>query len=290
MRKSTRTHTLRVAGAVAGMAVLSSAAVAASGTLFDGHSVAARGVSATVSPKIVGGQPADQPYPFAVSMQIDKNGDPNWHTCAGSLVTHQWVVTAAHCVVDENNKPKDPALYHVRLGTNDRYQGGTTAKIAKIVVFPTYDGNAKPDPAKVYGDVAVFKLDKPVGVEPIRMAAKSPAVGTKVRAIGWGRTTADNTGPLPTEIRQLDTTILAPEKCFGGDYGIGKGDLCFDTPGPNGTCGGDSGGPLIRKVGREWQLIAANSRGMTDACGDGLDVNTDVAFHSKWIKEQIAGG
>lgn len=49
------------------------------------------------SRRIVSGQVADEhEYPWQISLF---HNDYNMHVCGGSLVTDQWVVTAAHCVV-----------------------------------------------------------------------------------------------------------------------------------------------------------------------------------------------
>lgn len=59
--------------------------------------------------RIVGGSTADEDdYPWMVSLQ------QTWgHFCGGSLISSQWVLTAAHCVVDGAEFFVEVGRYHL---------------------------------------------------------------------------------------------------------------------------------------------------------------------------------
>ena len=69
------------------------------GNIFLGYEVDEEGIK--VAPRIIGGSessPGDFPWH---ARQIDANGE--WAGCGGSLVTNEFVLTAAHCVFNDTD-------------------------------------------------------------------------------------------------------------------------------------------------------------------------------------------
>ncbi|MGH8878423.1 MAG: S1 family peptidase [Stackebrandtia sp.] len=236
------------------------------------------------TPKVVGGQPASEDYPFLASVYVDRPDDENHFTCTSSVIGDKWILTAAHCVVDENNKPADPSLYSVKTGSTDRTKG-TETQVAEINVHPDYMTDAEND-----ADVAVLKLESAApDAEPIGIAGGDiPEPGTDVRILGWGRTSPEDADSLPNVAHELDSKVVENENCvYGDEFDITIGDLCVDSPNlDSGACNGDSGGPLLQKVDGEWVTRGMTSRGGGSVCTKTDETYASSDYYLDWITKQ----
>lgn len=220
----------------------------------------ARDPSPPPNTNIVGGHNATEAYSFVVSLQYSSGG----HTCGASLIRPNWLVTAKHCVEDTS-----PSSLRARIGSNNRNTGGTVARISRIVMHQRTD-------------TAVLQLTESVRHTLIPIASSVP-IGSPIRMLGWGQTSA-NGGSLPVTLQELDSTVVPDRQCW-----TGAEELCVgNVDGWRAPCFGDSGGPAVLKVDGAWQLAGATSGGTTSVCGRGPEIYEDIAWHKGWI-EGIVG-
>ena len=146
-----------------------------------------------IQPQVVGGEPVPNgDYPFVASLGDVRYGATAYrrHFCGASLIDHNSVLTAAHCV---KGTPKEPL--RVTVGrTVLSGGGGQTRRVSRIVIHPRFNGVSN-----VKYDAAVLTLNKPRAGDPGDQARRHlPERAGEARSSGDG-------GRLGNTIKQPPT-------------------------------------------------------------------------------------
>ncbi|HWI71591.1 MAG TPA: serine protease [Baekduia sp.] len=176
---------------------------------------------------------------------------PGPYLCGGAILDATHVVTAAHCVYDEDaGEITVPADITVHAGITDRHVMGQAPAVTGVSVYPSYNPSAQT------GDVAVLTLAAPgftfgSTVKAIALTAVGyrPAPTDDLTLSGWGsnvpRSPYDTTTvPHAVDNLQVATTLHTNAGCatvyapFPDDLLLCAGEENLDA------CQGDSGGPL----------------------------------------------
>lgn len=223
--------------------------------------------------RIVGGEDANiEDYPYQVSFEYLTS-----HICGASIISENWVVTAAHCVDDV-----PASLVRFRAGSSNRESGGTVHPASEIIANPKYDFYT------IDFDVAVVRVSTPFtigsGVQRIPLTTSQPQPGQNAVVTGWGTLSSD-VDTLPRRLQVVNVPIVSQEECNNAyaEYGgITENMICAAAPGGGkDACQGDSGGPLA--VGGKLAGIVSWGGG----CGEALypGVYSNVASLRSFITE-----
>merc|ERR1719507_2059041 len=118
--------------------------------------------------RIVGGVEAKvNEFPWIASLILLIDGHETDSMCGGTLVSAEWIVTAAHCLYKDNDfktlyKPSEMVWTlgeHDFLDTTETKIPTIRSKVEKIIVSPEW---ASMSPI---GDIALIKLAKPVDLK-----------------------------------------------------------------------------------------------------------------------------
>ncbi|XP_060603449.1 chymotrypsinogen A-like [Ruditapes philippinarum] len=230
--------------------------------------------------RIVGGDAAlEGAWPWQVAL-VDRFGDI---FCGGTLVTTEFVVTAAHCFVSYAEGDFEIVLgeHHLVYQT-----GNEIRRKAKVII--KHSGYTTANNAD---DVAFIQLDTPVDISGhyIRTAclpeqAQLWTITDECYVSGWGYTRSIDSDDR--HLHHLKVNIVSNSDCAAGwgvHANITDNQICAGT-GTSGTCQGDSGGPLVCTRGGIYYFVGITSFGHYTCRQDGFpDVYTKVLSYKDWM-------
>ncbi|XP_015609258.1 trypsin alpha-3 [Cephus cinctus] len=191
------------------------------------------------SGRIVGGAPTTiQEVPYQVVIRVFGSA-----ICGGSIISDNWVVTAAHC----NDYPT--SWYTIRAGSTLSNSGGSIHSLAAIINHANYHSTAEGIPVN---DVGLYRLASRLTLDstrqpiPLFNSGESASVGAMAVITGWGTLTQG--GSTPTVLQTVSVPIVSKSSCnsaYSMWGGLPAGQICAAYPeGGKDACQGDSGGPL----------------------------------------------
>lgn len=234
-----------------------------------------------------------------LSWQVSMFSAAFGHFCGGTLVNDNWVITAAHCLTDQDLAQPE---FRVLEGTNSLLAGGRVREVIRAVKHENYDPETKAN------DIAVLQL-APLTAEtrasprgsngklliaplPLNRANRQATTPAKATVSGFGVTREGNSA-VSARLMMVDVPLIDNATCNGASLyngAIQSGMMCAGklTPDSEGdivdSCQGDSGGPLVAGVnGGSPQLIGVVSWGEGCARPNRPGIYTRVAAYYDWL-------
>nr|ANJ42865.1 hemolymph proteinase 6 [Antheraea pernyi] len=241
---------------------------------------------------IINGEEAQEgEFPYMVALGYDRGNEYEFD-CGGSLISKNFVLSAAHCVVTlEDTPPSIVRAGVINIGGNT-WNGETDYRIVEIIMPPNRTSGEK------YHDLVLLKLDRdikitdnlyPLCIETGDLAPRAPLTIT-----GWGKISTDRS--IRSNILLKANLIPLPVHECRKFYpirknlprGISDEQICAADPeGLRDTCQGDSGGPLALASGDNlYRLVGVTSFGR--GCGATIPgVYTRIASYIDWIESVV---
>ncbi|XP_073674437.1 chymotrypsin-like protease CTRL-1 [Garra rufa] len=216
-------------------------------------------------------------WPWQVSIQTS-SGEL---ICGGSLIDKNWVLTAAHCLVE-------PTHHYVVLGQNDRASNNgfvQVKNISKVITHPDFNEQT------MRNDIALLKLSSPVQmtsrISPICLPSFFTVIYPWKSCVitGWGVTKTEWISQI---LQEATVPIVSQTRCrrVWGMNNITDAMICAGASGAS-SCQGDSGGPLMCERSGVWYQVGIVSWGDADCVKDRPVIYTRVSYFQNWISEII---
>ncbi|XP_076980985.1 urokinase-type plasminogen activator [Tamandua tetradactyla] len=245
--------------------------------------------------KIVGGEfTTIENQPWFAAIHKRHRGGSTTYLCGGSLISPCWVVSAAHCFI--NDLKKDYIVYLGQSMLNSNTPGEMKFEVEEVILHEDYSAETLAH----HNDIALLKIRSNMSqcAQPSRsiqticlpMQYNDVHFGASCEITGFGRE-----NPLdylyPDQLKMTVVKLISHQECQQPHYygsEVTTKMLCAADPHwETDSCKGDSGGPLVCSSHGRLTLTGIVSWGEGCALKNKPGVYTRVSQFLPWIRTHI---
>ncbi|OQR70884.1 plasma kallikrein-like [Tropilaelaps mercedesae] len=240
--------------------------------------------------RIIGGDDAHfGEFPWQAHIKIGRQ------QCGGALVSHHYVITAAHCVHLNPLRRISVVLgaYDIQTSRYSRSSSARTFRVAQKKIHPNFAFSAsQPDRF----DVALLRLDRYIryqeNILPVCLPPRGWTFeGWRATVTGWGKTDASLNNRYGTRVLQkVQVPIITRLECErwhqlrGIHIKIYPEMMCAGyKEGKRDACVGDSGGPMTLFLNGRWTIVGITSAGFGCAQSHQPGIYHQVSVSVDWV-------
>ncbi|XP_050092944.1 chymotrypsinogen A-like [Anopheles aquasalis] len=219
--------------------------------------------------------------------------------CVGSLITAEYVLTAAHCVRNAANISVFVNANNISSSQKGQYKGDVAATgVREIILHERYTIS------KRGYDIALLRLSTPIRVDlrgsprPICIPSgeqhdEIATVGHTLSSFGWGLN-AD--GVISNRKQWVTLERISLDRCRtclgyalpGVNITLNQLFICTASITGHDVFSGYSGAPLMYRRNGTWFMVGIVSFGIGATANEFPTVSTNVQQHVGWILQQIS--
>ncbi|XP_058836458.1 transmembrane protease serine 9-like [Topomyia yanbarensis] len=234
-------------------------------------------------------------WPWHVAI-FEVTGRQKRYICGGTLISDQFVMTAAHCMLDDALKPRSGTIV-VQLGQNDLFESSVNMREVRVDKISPHK---QFDPVSKTHDVALLELSSNVEfndyIQPACLPKKqdgngSNLLGTLGSIIGWGYEQPWSF-MIANTLQSTRLPVVNQSLCVvGGDFGAEMdGVICVGSGNGSNACTGDSGGGMFFEEDGLWTVkgVVSALDTVNGFCNpEGYLKVASTGHFLKWIKHEI---